>query len=112
MAAIIPTDVFAGFELVAAAGTVTAQSICIPLTALPELTAAEANATTGNGAQLIRALDVAIHEAIAALPVIDRPTQMTLTVTADQTSTLTRVRTFRRAYNEAAPENSFDLVAE
>lgn len=112
MAAVLPTDIFAGYELVAAAGTVTAESICIPLSALTELTSGEANATTGDGGQLIRALDVAIHEAIAALPEIEQPDQVTLTVTTEYTSPLTRVRTFRRAYNEEADNNAFDLVAE
>jgi methionine aminopeptidase len=112
MAAILPTDVFANYELVAAAGTVTAESVCIPLAALTELTSAEANATTGDGSQLIRAIDIAIHAAIQALDPGDRPVNINSTVTAEYTSPLTRTRIFRRSYNEAVEDNDFDVVPE
>jgi len=112
MAAILPTDIFPGYELVAAAGTVAAESVCIPLAVLMELTNAEANATTGDGSQLIRALDIAIHDAILALPVNERPVNVNPTVNVDYTSALTRTRTFRRAYNEAVADNDFDVIAE
>ena len=67
MAAILPADLFPGYELVAANGTVTAQSIVIPLSALPGLSAAEADEATGDGREVARQLDLAIHENYAAL---------------------------------------------
>jgi hypothetical protein len=112
MAAILPTDVFEGYQLVAAAGTVTAESICIPIATLEQLSSAEANATTGDGVQLIRALDIAIHQALTALPTIERPVNVVPAVAVEYTSPLTRARIFRRTYNEAVADNDFDVVPE
>lgn len=112
MAAILPTDLFPGYEYVAANGTIDADSIVIPLANLPELTAAEANATTGDGAQLMRALDVAILNAINNLPENERPTNATLSLFEERTGTLTRVRAITKTYKEAFPATAFDLVPE
>lgn len=78
MANITPTQVFPGFELVAANGTVAAQSIVIPLSALAGLTAAEANATTGNGSEVLRNILEAATTNVNALATEAKPTQMTL----------------------------------
>lgn len=112
MAAILPTDIFAGYELVDAGDPVTVDSIVIPLASLPELTAAEANATTGNGAQLLRAIDKKIHDALTAIPELDRPTNISFSLFTETTSTTTRTAQYSRRYNEAAPALVFDLAAE
>lgn len=112
MAAILPSDIFAGYELVDAAGTVTADSIVIPLAALPELSEAEAHETTGNGAQLLRAIDKAIHNALTALPEVDRPTNVTFSLNTETTSTTTRTAEYARRYFESAPALAFDLAEE
>lgn len=112
MAAILPTDLFPGYEVVSAAGAVAADSIVIPLADLAELTAAEADAVTGDGAQLMRALDVAILAAIEGTAEVDRPTNAVITTFEERTGTFSRVRSITKTYQEAAPSNSFDLVAE
>lgn len=112
MSAILPSDVFTGYEYVAAAGTVTANSIVIPLTALPELTEAEAAEADGDGAQLLRAIDKAIHDALTAMAVVDRPTNLTFRLTTETTSTSTRTAEYARRYFESAPAQVFDLAAE
>ena len=112
MAAILPGDLFAGYEYVEAAGTVTADSIVIPLTALPQLTEAEASETTGDGAQLIRAIDMAAHAALLSLPEEERPTSITPSTFTEQTSTNTRTIQYSRRYNEVAPAQVFDLAPE
>jgi hypothetical protein len=110
MASILPTDVFPGYEYVAAAGTVTANSIVIPLSDLPELTTAEADEATGDGSQLIRALDIAIANAFSNLPLEERPNNVVSAVATEYTSPLTRTRIFRRSYNEAVADNAFDVL--
>jgi hypothetical protein len=110
MPAILPTDVFPGYEYVAAAGTVTANSIVIPLSDLTELTTAEANETTGDGSQLIRAIDIAIAKAFTTLPTEERPNNVVSAVATEYTSPLTRTRIFRRSYNEAVADNAFDVL--
>lgn len=78
MADILPTDVFPGYEYVLAAGAVTADSIVIPLTALTGLTAAEANATTGDGREVYRHLVDKGTVNIDALPQGSKPTRMSV----------------------------------
>ena len=82
-----------GFELLAASGTATAQSIAIPLAALPGLSAAEANATTGDIRKVARALVAALYAAYVAEDADDRPSQMTVgrsTSVDEQTDITTR----------------------
>lgn len=78
MAAVQPTDFFAGYEYVAAAGTVTANSIVIPLTALSGLLAAEADPATGDGREVARILIQSIAAAYNALPTAERPAFMSV----------------------------------
>jgi hypothetical protein len=112
MATILPGDIFAGYEYVEAGDPVTANSIVIPLSDLPELTALEADGATGNGAQLLRAIDKAIHDALEALPEVDRPTNVTADLFTEQTSTTTRSAQYSRRYLEVAPALVFDLAPE
>lgn len=112
MAAILPTALFPGFEYVTAAGTVTADSIVIPLASLPGLTAAEADPTTGDGREVARQLDLAIHEAYAGLDVELRPTAMTSTLGIGALSNGDRRITVTKTYLLSAPVNALELVAE
>lgn len=112
MAAITPTDLFPGYEFKAAAAAVTADSIVIPLSALSGLTSAEANATTGDGREVARQIDRAIHAAIAALPSIERPEQMQSETFEAQTSNAVREVGYTRRYNLAIVSSQLGLVAE
>lgn len=76
MAAVTPTDFFAGYEYVTAGGTVTANSIAIPLSALSGLLAAEAHPTTGDGREVARILIQSIAAAYNALPTAEKPAFM------------------------------------
>jgi len=112
MAAILPADLFPGYELVAANGTVTAQSIVIPLSALPGLSAAEADEATGDGREVARQLDLAIDTAIAALATEDKPTYMTSGVGVTSLANGNRRITVSRTYELTAPVAQLALVAE
>jgi hypothetical protein len=72
-----PTDLFTGYEVKAAAGAVTADSIVIPKASLPALSNAEAEAN-GNGMEVLRAFVNASFTAIEALPAQDKPTKATI----------------------------------
>ncbi len=88
-----PSHWLSGFELLAANGTATAQSIAIPLTALPGLSAAEANATTGDVRKGARAILAALHAAYLDEAEADRPQRMELsrnTYVDDAADTTTR----------------------
>lgn len=95
MAAIIPTQLFPGYEQVAAGGTVTAESIVIPLSALSGLTTAEANATTGDARKVAFELAKTMHLNIQGMPEADRPAQM---LTAESTPTGQGPNEVRKSY--------------
>lgn len=112
MANILPTDLFVGYEVVAAAGTVTAQSICIPLSNFPHLSPSEYNATTGDGRELARQIDLKIDNAIQLLPEIERPTKMTTSATSSTLNNGNRRINISRTYEVLAPINQLEMVAE
>lgn len=93
-----PSHWLDGFELLAANGTATAQSIAIPLESLPGLSAAEANASTGDIRKVARALFAALFAAYLGEAEDDRPTKMELSrytnvdETTDETTREYRVR--------------------
>lgn len=68
---IAPSELFVGY-------TFSADTISIPLSALPGLTAAEADATTGNGMEVLRQVVDRSYVAIAALAPTARPTKATV----------------------------------
>ena len=78
MADILPTDVYPGYEYLSAGGTVAADSLVIPTSALTGLTAAEANATTGDGREVYRHLVDKGTVNINALPQGSQPTRMSV----------------------------------
>lgn len=72
MAAVLPTDLIPGY-------TSDGTSITIPLASLPQLTAAEANATTGNGMEVLRAIVDASQTNLAGLAPEARPVRASMT---------------------------------
>ncbi len=81
MPKISPSVVFSGIELVAANGSVTAESICIPLTSLSGISSAEAEPSTGDGAELIRVLLETANTNVNALADSVKPAELTITKT-------------------------------
>ena len=79
MAPVTPVQIFAGYELLASGATTTAQGVFIPLASLIDLTAAEADAATGDGRKVVFALIKEAQEQITALPDGSKPTKMTIT---------------------------------
>lgn len=72
MALVIPTQLFPGY-------TSDGTSITIPLVALPGLTAAEANSSTGNAMEILRTIIDKANAALIALTPETRPTRASLT---------------------------------
>ena len=112
MANIAPTDIFTGYEIVSAAGAVTADSIVIPLSNFPHLSSAEYDADTGDGRELARQLDIKIDTAINSLAEIDRPTKMTTSVTSTTLNTGNRRINVTRTYEVEAPLDQLEMVSE
>ena len=76
---ILPGALFPGYETKLAGEAVTADSIVIPLAALPALSVAEADAVAGDGREVKRAIDDTSTNRFQALPDNQKPTSMTLT---------------------------------
>ena len=112
MADILPTALFPGYEVVAAAGAVAADSIVIPLADLPNLTSAEADATTGDGREVARQLDIVINDAIGALAADAKPTAMTSGIGTTTLASGNKRITVSRTYELTAPVAALSLVAE
>jgi hypothetical protein len=79
MADILPSDLYPGYQLLAAAASAPSQGIFIPLADLASLTAAEANASTGDGRAVFYALVQDGYAGVQALAVASRPTKLTIT---------------------------------
>lgn len=99
-------------QLLGASYSANSTSITIALADLlpaGELTAAEANATTGNGSKVAFALIKTISEKYAALASADQPTRMTsyegsYNTNADDTVTRTYTQSFQFAVGDVADE--------
>lgn len=78
MAAIQPTDLFAGYELLAATDPAPSQGVFIPLSVLSNLTAAEANETTGDGRKLAFEICRQVFSSVTGLATADRPSKMSV----------------------------------
>lgn len=112
MASITPTDIFTGYEIVAASGTVTADSICIPLSNFPYLSSVEYDETTGDGREVCRQIDLKIDSAFQALPELDRPTKMTSTASSSTLNNGNRRININRTYEVLAPVDQLAMVNE
>lgn len=91
MPSIIPTQIFPGYELLAAGETATAESIAIPIAALTGLLSAEANAASGDGREVARILCQTIADNVAALGA-SAPSFMSVSQPNLSTLSATRVR--------------------
>ena len=79
--------------------------ITIPLSALPGLSAAEADETTGDIRKVARAICAALHAAYLGEAEADRPEQMQLSrYTNVDESTNTTTRTYQARFNVAVAE--------
>ena len=76
MADITPTQIFAGYELVAAGSAVTNESIVIPLTSLAGLTNTEADSSTGDGREVLRILLESAFNRLNSLDAASRPNKV------------------------------------
>lgn len=74
---IAPTTIFPGY-------TSDGTEITIPIAALDGLTAAEANATTGDVREVLRSILLTANNAIIALPSADKPSKMSITASNPQ----------------------------
>ena len=90
---VAPSEIFDGY-------TSDGTTITIPLAALPGLTAAEANATTGNVMEVSRQIVDRLHSGITALVPTARPTKAAVTKQNPSIATGATVSpgTLRQAY--------------
>lgn len=100
MAAVIPTQLFPGY-------TSDGTAITIPLADLTGLTAAEANAATGNAMEVLRTIIDKAQAQLAALTPETRPVRSSLTKGAPSIAVGTGIvpGTLRQTYSA-----SFDLT--
>ena len=79
MPAVSPSQLFSGYQLLAAADPAPGQGVFIPLASLTDLTPVEAATTTGDGRKVVFSLLKEIQDQIGALPEGTRPLKMTVT---------------------------------
>jgi hypothetical protein len=105
--AILPTEIIADYAL----ETVdTTQGIFIPLTSLPGLTAAQANATTGDGREVVKALVFALFDGLEALPT--PPTRILTTETTAVTGENSRRTSLTFELDLSISRSDFSLQPE
>ena len=109
-----PSDYFNGYELVATGGTVTAQSICIPVVSVSGLTAAEANATTGDIREVMRTTLGTLYAYNQSLSEADRSTKMTITETESPNTNDPNKRfiTYEVQFETELPDDSMKMQDE
>lgn len=106
MAAITPTQVFPNYIF-------NENNVTIPIASLPALNEAEANATTGDGRELIRAIVVQAHAAITAMSAENKPSKMTVALgNAVGLSPTTIRRTYTFTFDENVTPITTTLAAE
>jgi hypothetical protein len=113
MADILPGVLFPGYEFVSAGGTVTADSVVIPLSALPAVSASEADATTGDGREVMRAIHEASANAYLALDTASRPINMTIGKAGVSGNGVDQyTQSYSASYNLSIDQDGTSLVAE
>ena len=88
-------------------------NITLPLASLPETSAAEADATTGDIRKVMLALAEQMYQAYIALATADQPTKMVITRSTsvnDLTDVITRTYAF--AFQAEASVGGIEVVAE
>lgn len=79
MADIIPTQLFPNYAYLESGTATPSDGVFIPLSDLPQLSAGEADAATGDGREVARALVDTATDAIRSLADADKPTKMSVT---------------------------------
>lgn len=110
MAKPLPSDLFPGYELLAAAGAATVESIAIPVSSLVGLTAAEVNETTGDGRELLYSLLTTAHEELTTLPT--PPSRLQISRGEAITGDTTRRIDFNVSFYVTVPYSAYVLQAE
>lgn len=75
---VLPQQLFPNAENKATGETVTAESLVLPLSDLPAVSAAEAEVATGNGSEVLRGILEQSYSQISALAPEAKPTKMTI----------------------------------
>jgi len=114
MANITPSQVFTGVEYVAAGGTVTADSIVIPLSATSgNLTTDEADPITGDGRELFRQLVDTGANNINNLATASKPTKMAVTLPSLTALSASQVRkTYTMTFDLDIPSAELSIALE
>ncbi|MBD2465778.1 hypothetical protein H6G89_32840 [Oscillatoria sp. FACHB-1407] len=79
MAFITPTQLFTGYQLLGSGEAAPAEGVFVPLTSLTNLTAGEANTSTGDARKVLFELCRTAFNAYAAMDAAARPSRMTIT---------------------------------
>jgi hypothetical protein len=106
----LPTDLFAGIEVLEATDEATVASIAIPLASLPGLTAAEASPTTGDARELMLALITAAYLEHSTLP--DPSTKMQIQRSEVATGDATRRLDYSISFFVEVPTTAYAMQAE
>lgn len=105
--AVLPTEIFENYSLVTVE---TVQGIFIPLASIPGLTAAEANETTGDGLELLRALVLEAVSNFNSLPTAPKNVTASL---SDTIITETRHKLSANfTFNVTVPQSAYQLLPE
>lgn len=105
--AVLPTDIFEEYSLETVDG---AQGVFIPLTSLPGLSATEANATTGDGREVLRVLTNTAFENISALPTF--PSKIGFTYTDVNVSEGKKRQDFTLSFAVTVPTSAYVMENE
>jgi hypothetical protein len=87
-------------------------TLSIPISAFPELTSEEADATTGDSRKFIYALLHRFHAAFSALPAANRPTRMTVNRTIGAINPATNEFPTSFTFNFTVAANNVDVTDE
>jgi hypothetical protein len=87
-------------------------TLSIPISAFPELTAAEADATTGDSRKFIYALLHRFHTTFTAIPAANRPSRMTVSRTIGAINPTNNEFATSFTFNFTVSANDVDVAAE
>lgn len=86
-------------------------NVTFPIASVPEMTAAEADATTGDARKVIYALAKKFYDKYAALAAADRPAQMTITK-SEQANTSAATMTVSYVFQFVTTYTGQEVAAE
>jgi len=105
-----PTDFIPDYALLEATDPAPSDGIFIPLTTLTGLTLAEANATTGNGNEVLHKLLTEVYANYATLPT--KPTKLDMIYGEAQITDVRRRIDFSISFNVNVPASAFEVENE